>query len=123
MLLPVGIRLPHMLDPVAEAGERAARLADAPPRPIEPPSLRPNPSLSVDPVTGLVVMEFRNLSGEVTGTVPTARELAAYRAAALTNAPLPPGAAAPTSPAAASAAASGAEGQPTADQGEQPHRP
>ncbi len=53
MLLPVGIRLPHMLDPVAEAGERAARLADAPPRPIEPPPLRPNPSLSVDPVTGL----------------------------------------------------------------------
>jgi hypothetical protein len=62
----------------------------------------------------MVVVEFRNLDGEVQGTVPTARQLAAYRAAALTGTPLPPGL--------APAGASGAEGQPAPDQPEQPGR-
>lgn len=111
MLVTVGIRLPPMLDPVAEAGERAAR--PAPPPPAGTPPLRPNPSLSLDMVTGILVMEFRTLSGEVMGTVPTARELAAYRAAALTRAPLPPGAGPP----------SGAQGEAAPDQAEKPLRP
>jgi hypothetical protein len=112
MLVTVGIRLPPMLDPVSEAGERAARLAPAPSAARETVVLRPNPSLSLDPLTGLVVMEFRSLSGEVMGTVPTARELAAYRAAALTDAPLPEAAGLPPP--------SRAERQVAPDQPDQP---
>ncbi|MCS6931264.1 MAG: hypothetical protein NZM27_03530 [Acetobacteraceae bacterium] len=113
MLVTVGIRLPPMLDPVAEAGERAARLAPAPQQPpAETVTLRPNPSLSLDIVTGLVVLEFRSLSGDVVGTVPTARELAAYRAAALTDAPLPDRGGVPQP--------SGTHGQAPTDKPEQP---
>jgi len=38
----------------------------------------PNPSLRLDPALGLVVLEFRDKSGR-TATLPTERELAAYR--------------------------------------------
>jgi hypothetical protein len=42
----------------------------------------PNPSLRLDPALGIVVMEFRDSTGGIAATLPTERELAAYRAAA-----------------------------------------
>jgi len=55
----------------SEPAERSAAVPDAP--------ANPNPRLRLDPALGLVVMEFRDLRGR-TETVPTERELAAYRA-------------------------------------------
>ena len=55
----------------------------APPReePATSPGL-PNPRLRLDPRLGLVVLEFRDGQGRVERTLPTERELAAYRSAA-----------------------------------------
>ena len=39
----------------------------------------PNPSLRLDSQLGLVVIEFRNDSGGVTESIPTPRQLQAYR--------------------------------------------
>ncbi|MFN6953170.1 MAG: hypothetical protein ACK4PG_00090 [Acetobacteraceae bacterium] len=102
MMTSVGIRLPPMLDLAADAARRASQPGLPQQRQDQAERLKPNPSLALDPVTGMVVLEFRNLAGEVQGTVPTARHLAAYRAAALTGTPLPPGM--------GSAAGSGADG-------------
>jgi hypothetical protein len=52
-------------------------------------SAAPNPALRMDPELGLVVLEFRNLRGEEAATIPTTRELEAYRRAARTGAPPP----------------------------------
>ncbi|MGI4947042.1 MAG: hypothetical protein ACRYHQ_41890 [Janthinobacterium lividum] len=40
----------------------------------------PNPSMHLDPQLGVVVLQFRNTSGVVTNTLPTAAQLDAYRA-------------------------------------------
>ncbi len=61
---------------VAEAGAAAAAIA-------------PNPALRMDPELGLVVLEFRDVRGEVAASIPTSRELDAYRRAARTGAPRP----------------------------------
>ncbi|MCK8786351.1 hypothetical protein M0638_18395 [Roseomonas sp. NAR14] len=45
--------------------------------------LRPNPSLRIDGALGLVVIEFRDWAGRITGSIPTSQELAAYRHSAL----------------------------------------
>lgn len=63
----------------------------------------PNPSLRLEPALGLVVMEFRNSAGEVAETIPTQRELEAYRSAARGAAPAPqtsspPAGSSPSSP-------------------------
>ena len=47
----------------------------------------PNPTLRLDTGLGMVVIEFRGATGEVVASLPTPREIAAYRTAALTNAP------------------------------------
>jgi hypothetical protein len=39
----------------------------------------PIPTLQLDPALGLVVIEFVNSSGAVTTSIPTQRELTAYR--------------------------------------------
>jgi hypothetical protein len=52
-------------------------------------ALAPNPALRMDPELGLVVLEFRDSRGEVAESVPTSRELEAYRRAARTGAPWP----------------------------------
>jgi hypothetical protein len=49
----------------------------------------PNPSLRLDPALGLVVLEFRDQAGR-TATLPTERELAAYRTARGRPDPTPP---------------------------------
>jgi len=47
----------------------------------------PNPTLRLDSGLGMVVIEFRNAAGEVVASLPTPREIAAYRVAARTQAP------------------------------------
>jgi hypothetical protein len=111
MLTSIGIRLPPMLDPAADAANRAAGLRLAPSSGERVPRLEPNPGVRLDAVSGVVVLEFRNLSGDVLGTVPTARQIAAYRATVLSGAPLPPGVGAP--------ATSRAEGDAPPDQPKQ----
>ena len=49
----------------------------------------PDPALRMDPELGLVVLEFRSAGGEVAATIPTSRELEAYRRAARTGEPSP----------------------------------
>jgi hypothetical protein len=41
----------------------------------------PSPRMRLDPALGLVVLEFRDARGEITQTLPSARQLAAYRIA------------------------------------------
>ena len=50
----------------------------------------PNPRLSFDPSTGLTVMEFRGSDG-TTASLPTPRELTAYKRAVLSGGDLPAG--------------------------------
>lgn len=69
----------------------------------------PNPRIWLDSALGLVVLEFRNLRGEVSSSIPSPRQLAAYRANAITAEPLPPGIA-PLSAKGATTAEGGAAG-------------
>jgi hypothetical protein len=50
----------------------------------EPPAVSPrpyiNPSLRLDAALGLVVIEFRDDSGALTSTIPSERQIEAYRA-------------------------------------------
>jgi hypothetical protein len=50
-----------------------------------------NPNLHLDPALGLVVIEFRDESGRLTSTIPSQRQIEAYRA----HAQAPPGTAPP----------------------------
>lgn len=63
-------------DPVARPGAPAPAAAPAAPAPT-----LPNPSLRLDASLGLVVLEFRNADGTAR-TIPSERELQAYRSAA-----------------------------------------
>lgn len=47
--------------------------------PAQSASPMPNPQLRLDPVLGLVVIEFRDSSGTVTTSIPSQRQLNAYR--------------------------------------------
>jgi hypothetical protein len=66
----------------------------------------PNPRLRLDGSLGMVVIEFRDAVGDVSNTIPTPRQIAAYRAAVVSDAPVPVGvparvgSAAPSAPAA-----------------------
>ena len=51
----------------------------------------PNPRLRLDGRLGMVVLEFRGTAGEVANSIPSPREIAAYRAAAISDAPVPIG--------------------------------
>ena len=60
--------------------------APAPPEVVLAPAAvaavpEPSPRMRLDPALGLVVLEFRDARGEVTQTLPSARQLAAYRIA------------------------------------------
>lgn len=71
---------PH---PAQDRGAASARPdADAPLHEGATP-IAPNPSLRIEPSLGLVVFELRDGAGQVTRSVPTERELRAYRTAAL----------------------------------------
>jgi hypothetical protein len=67
--------------PARAPGPRAAALpAAAPPSAASAPA--PDPTLRIDGVLGMVVVEFRGADGRVAASIPTERELAAYRRAA-----------------------------------------
>ena len=51
--------------------------AHAPPAQAASPN--PNPQLRLDPALGLVVIEFRDASGTITTSIPSQRQLDAYR--------------------------------------------
>lgn len=66
-----------------------------PPANASPPQTGPpiiNPTLHFDAALGLVVIEFRDAAGKVTTSIPTQRQMEAYR---MWNAPLPGGSAPP----------------------------
>jgi hypothetical protein len=73
-----------------------------------------NPSLAINPESGVVVIEFRNDAGKVVNSIPTAQQLAAYRRGGGTEAPSHPAPAAPGN-AADTAPASGAVPQASPD--------
>ena len=56
-------------------------------RQAQPTALLANPSFRFDPTTGFVVIEFRDGKGTVSNTIPSQRQLAAYR----THQQSPPG--------------------------------
>jgi hypothetical protein len=66
------------------------RDAGAAPPPAASPAT-PNPRLRLDGSLGMVVIEFRDAVGDVANTIPTPRQIAAYRAAAKSDAPVPAG--------------------------------
>lgn len=73
---------------------RTALRAPATARPA-PPDLAtpavPNPKLRLDGSLGMVVLEFRGPDGEVANSVPSSRAIEAYRAAAISDTPMPIG--------------------------------
>jgi len=69
-----------------------ARASKPQPPPNQAPAPKPvalfvNPSYRFDPTVGLVVIEFHDNTGTVNNTIPSQRQLAAYR----TNQQTPPG--------------------------------
>jgi hypothetical protein len=66
--------------PARALGLRAALPAAAPPSAASAPA--PDPTLRIDGALGMVVIEFRGADGRVAASIPTERELAAYRRAA-----------------------------------------
>jgi hypothetical protein len=66
--------------PVAPVAEMSG-VRDATPEVAAPPAdtARPNPSLHLDGALGMVIIEFRSESGAVTTSIPTERQLEAYR--------------------------------------------
>jgi len=75
--------------------------AQAPPQ--SPAVVITNPTLRFDVASGLVVIEYRDPSGDVTTSIPTLRQLEAYRQ---WSRPLPGEAAAPASGSSGHASAS-----------------
>ena len=63
--------------PVAEMSGVRAATPDAASPPAD--TARPNPSLRLDGALGMVIIEFRSESGAVTASIPTERQLEAYR--------------------------------------------
>lgn len=51
-------------------------------RGVAPPPPLLNPRLRIDAALNLVVLEFRDDAGEISRTIPTAREIDAYRSGA-----------------------------------------
>jgi hypothetical protein len=99
-LRPVQISDPPRA-PVRAAGpEREPGAAPPPPAPATP-----NPRLRLDGSLGMVVIEFRDAVGDVANTIPTPRQIAAYRAAVVSDAPVPVGVMARPAPGVAAAPA------------------
>jgi hypothetical protein len=57
------------------------------PEPAAPRLLPPNPSLRFDGTLSMLVLEFRDAKGEIARSIPTERELEAYRLASLRGQP------------------------------------
>ena len=66
--------------PVAETpGSKDAASTAVPPRHPQSDTARPNPSLRLDGALGMVIIEFHSEAGTITGSIPTERQLEAYR--------------------------------------------
>jgi hypothetical protein len=68
---------------VAQAGDAAATFRQPAPAQeavAKPVPLFVNPSFQFDPTVGMVVINFHNDVGKVTNSIPTQRQLEAYRA-------------------------------------------
>lgn len=85
--LPIRPSVEAQRPPSRAAGPE--RDAGAPPPPPAP--VTPNPRLRLDAPLGMVVIEFRDSVGDVANTIPSPRQMAAYRAAAVFDAPMPAG--------------------------------
>jgi hypothetical protein len=74
-----------VIRPASPVAQRASpAVPDTPipaPAPVPKGDALPNPTMRLDPALGLVVIEFHNDSGEVTTSIPAARQLDAYRTA------------------------------------------
>jgi hypothetical protein len=86
---------PSAIPPIASRGtdpHYVRPAADVPAAGPDPqPTVQPNPSMRIDPSLGIVVMEFRDRSGAIAATLPTQRELDAYRSAQRRGSPEHPG--------------------------------
>lgn len=73
------------VSPLTASGSATIQAPVAPPRPSDAsaapaPAPQPaNPQLRIDPALNIVVLEFRGADGAVRHSLPTARELDAYR--------------------------------------------
>ncbi|HVC61420.1 MAG TPA: hypothetical protein VND19_13795 [Acetobacteraceae bacterium] len=75
---PVGPVLGASENPAGPKPEMFTPLAQAPPA-APTPVLVANPTLRFDVASGLVVIEFHDQAGAITTSVPTLRQLEAYR--------------------------------------------
>jgi hypothetical protein len=66
------------IDTPPSTGQRSGSASPSQPQTVAATPLA-NPSLVLDPSLGLVVIEFRNNAGDVVNSIPSARQLAAYR--------------------------------------------
>lgn len=85
-LRPLPISDPPRAPARAAGPDREPGAAPPPPAPATP-----NPRLRLDGSLGMVVIEFRDAVGDVANTIPTPRQIAAYRAAVVSDAPVPVG--------------------------------
>ena len=75
----------HAIPTLGAAAPIATGQAHAGPVAVAPPATRmaavpePSPRMRLDPALGLVVLEFRDHQGQVVQTLPSERQLAAYR--------------------------------------------
>ncbi|MEO3473323.1 hypothetical protein AAFN86_15750 [Roseomonas sp. CAU 1739] len=86
-------------EPVRAAARAAGQAMAAETVPAVAAPATPNPRLRLDGSLGMVVLEFRGAAGEVANTIPSPRAIAAYRAAAISDAPVPFGVAPRAEPA------------------------
>ena len=77
---------PPRQSPRAAGPDRVPGSTPAPPMPELGP---PNPRMRMDRDLGMVVIEFRDTTGQVSVSLPTPRELEAYRAAVMYGSSLP----------------------------------
>lgn len=108
----LAIRPPTESPRVSPRSEARAGESSAPPPPQAPAT--PNPRLRLDGSLGVVVIEFRDQVGDVANTIPSARQLQAYRAAVFTDAPMPAGLPVPGGPEVATGPGRPEPGQPDA---------
>ena len=85
------LRAVSSAEPTRAASRGAGQAAAAPAMPAVIAPVTPNPRLRLDGSLGMVVLEFRDIGGEVANTIPSPRAIAAYRAAAISDAPVPVG--------------------------------
>ena len=85
------LRAVSSAEPARAASRAMSDGAAAPAMPVAAAPATPNPRLRLDGSLGMVVLEFRGAGGEVANTIPSPRAIAAYRAAALSDAPVPAG--------------------------------